>query len=62
MTQLLLPGSVPPERRVVRCEACGRPLTDPVARLYRRGAACRHEVPLTPRGFEVEQDVLPGMQ
>jgi hypothetical protein len=60
--QLPLPDSAPPaERRVVRCRACGRPLEDVESRLYELGAHCRREMPPMPRGFVVEQDMLPGL-
>lgn len=62
MTQSPLPGSaLPAERRVVRCSRCKRPLEDAVSRLYELGPECRALVPLTPRGWVVEQDALPGM-
>lgn len=62
MTQPPLPDSAPPaERRVVRCLRCSRPLLDPESRLYRLGPECRAMVPLTPRGFDVEQEELPGL-
>ena len=63
MTQPPLPDSVPPaERRMVRCLRCGRPLLDAESRLYELGPECRAVVPLTPRGWVVEQDALPGLE
>lgn len=61
MTQPPLPDSALPERRVVRCRVCRRPLHDAESRLYELGPECRAVVPLTPRGFDVEQDELPGL-
>lgn len=62
MTQPPLPDSAPSaQRRVVRCSRCKRPLLDAESRLYKLGPECRSLVPLTPRGFDVEQDELPGL-
>ncbi len=45
----------------MRCEGpgCGRLLTDPESVLHRRGPQCRAE--FAARGFDVEQDALPGL-
>jgi hypothetical protein len=61
--QAAIPGTqvLAAERRVVRCAGCGRELTDPEARMYGRGAGCREHMAVTPRGWAIEQESLPGV-
>ena len=59
----VLPGApAVGERPIVQCEGpCGgRLLTDPLSRSLRLGPECR-EWEFRERGFEVDQDVLPGL-
>ncbi|WP_156164301.1 DUF6011 domain-containing protein [Streptacidiphilus albus] len=44
----------------VRCAGCGRELTDAESRLYGRGEKCRGHTPALPRGWDIEQEALPG--
>ena len=59
-----LPGApAAGERPIVHCEGpCGgRLLTDPLSRSLRLGPECRVPV-FGERGFEVEQEMLPGFE
>ncbi|QMU77033.1 hypothetical protein GXW83_16290 [Streptacidiphilus sp. PB12-B1b] len=58
-----LPGTQPLDTgvRLVRCSRCHRELSDAESRLYALGPGCRHPTPPTPRGWDVEQDQLPGV-
>jgi hypothetical protein len=58
-----LPGTQPLDSgvRQVRCARCNRELSDAESRLYALGPGCRHPTPPTTRGWNVDQDVLPGL-
>lgn len=57
------PTLIPPVphagRPTVRCDGCGRPLTDAESRALKRGPGCRHQIP-DPHA-KVEQEMLPGV-
>ncbi|MFC1434368.1 DUF6011 domain-containing protein [Streptacidiphilus sp. N1-3] len=48
------------ELRLVRCRECRRPLRDPESRALRVGRECEEQV-FAARGFDADQDVLPGL-
>jgi hypothetical protein len=56
----LLPAEPQPDRPVVRCKDCHRPLHDAEARALRRGPRCRGEHYAARLGG-IEQEPLPGL-